>query len=608
MMNLVRVLAFAMSVGYMSPASALVTGRIIDQTSSTPISGALVHLVSANLSYTTGADGLFSFNIPSGVLYSNVPESLQDVTCANGSVSFTIASQQKRVSINIFDASGRQIAPAFSRTLSSGSYRFDVLSAVNNTTSSGILIARVLLDNLGYSFKIYSPPSGSQSRARNSLAAHTSNSALAKSAVAFDSIRVTKLGYAAVALPISSYSSALGDISAHLQSYALNLSCNPANGGTVTVNPNLQNYTYNTLATLTAVPASGYNFANWTGNASGTNASTQIAMTNNMNVAANFSLRILPKYTLTVTANPPAGGTVSLSPQGGTYDSGTVVTMSALPSSTFSFSGWSGSEAGTAASVQVAMTGNKSATANFLGIPQITGPSSTAANSFTIICTFNWGNSLVGSNDRIDLEQSTTSATTGFILLGSTPTGKHFSSDTFNITGASAGTYYYRARAYATNGFTPYSAVLSVNVTYQPPTLKITNDLYAGTSGGLDWSELNTVISVRIGASQTSNLYPEVLASSDVDCSAAGGNSILTGQSMQFNVASNAPNYYVYVQTGWWDYVGPCWEKHYASVLCTNGSCCCNKNTTITITNHNQGIYEIKLSKFLPNGNWNNTY
>jgi hypothetical protein len=37
------------------------------------------------------------------------------------------------------------------------------------------------------------------------------------------------------------------------------------------------------------------------------------------------------QYTLTVQASPPGGGTVALLPSGGTYASGTAVTLTATP-------------------------------------------------------------------------------------------------------------------------------------------------------------------------------------------------------------------------------------------------------------------------------------
>jgi uncharacterized repeat protein (TIGR02543 family) len=292
-------------------ANAQVTGRILDQSSSAPLSGVLVHLVSANLSYTTGNDGLFSF-VPNGVLHSSIYRSLQEVTCANGFVSFCIASEEKNVTINIFDASGRQVAPSFSQTLSSGNYTFDALSAIKNAASGMLFIARVVLDGRAYSFKILSPAGVLQARSRNGLTSHATTSILAKRAVTFDSITATKTGYLAVALPISSYNVNLGDITMAPQTYALNVSCNPASGGTVNKNPNMQAYPYGTLVTLTATPSSGYTFANWTGSTTGTVSSMQIVVTNNMSVTANFTA-VLPVTPTGLAVTTTTSTSISLS-------------------------------------------------------------------------------------------------------------------------------------------------------------------------------------------------------------------------------------------------------------------------------------------------------
>ena len=46
------------------------------------------------------------------------------------------------------------------------------------------------------------------------------------------------------------------------------------------------------------------------------------------------------KATLTVTASPSEGGSVS--PPGGTYDAGTTVEVTATANTDYSFSGWAG--------------------------------------------------------------------------------------------------------------------------------------------------------------------------------------------------------------------------------------------------------------------------
>ncbi|MEP7094476.1 MAG: carbohydrate-binding protein [Flavobacterium sp.] len=68
-------------------------------------------------------------------------------------------------------------------------------------------------------------------------------------------------------------------------------------------------------------------------------------------------------YTLTTTANPTAGGTISRSPNATSYASGTVVTLTATPASGYTFTSWS--NGATTATTTVTMNANTTITANF---------------------------------------------------------------------------------------------------------------------------------------------------------------------------------------------------------------------------------------------------
>jgi hypothetical protein len=70
-------------------------------------------------------------------------------------------------------------------------------------------------------------------------------------------------------------------------------------------------------------------------------------------------------YTLTTAVSPTSSGTVTLNPAGGTYASGTVVTMTANPAAHYHFVNWTGSVTGTTSPTTVTMDANKSVTANF---------------------------------------------------------------------------------------------------------------------------------------------------------------------------------------------------------------------------------------------------
>ena len=140
-------------------------------------------------------------------------------------------------------------------------------------------------------------------------------------------------------------------------------------GGTITA-PATSPTTHNSgaVVTITAAPNTGYHFVNWTGDvgtvADVNAASTTITMNGSYAITANFAIN-----TYTLTAGNDGHGTVTLSPAGGTYASGTTVTLTPVPSSGYKFSSWSGANAGeivdTGGVYTIVMNGNKSVTANF---------------------------------------------------------------------------------------------------------------------------------------------------------------------------------------------------------------------------------------------------
>ncbi len=92
------------------------------------------------------------------------------------------------------------------------------------------------------------------------------------------------------------------------------LTANNDGNGSVTLNPAGGSYDHGTTVTLTPVPVSGYAFSNWTGTNAGDltdngNGTWSIVMTEAKSVTANFAPLC---YTLTKTADPAGGGTVTV--------------------------------------------------------------------------------------------------------------------------------------------------------------------------------------------------------------------------------------------------------------------------------------------------------
>ena len=144
--------------------------------------------------------------------------------------------------------------------------------------------------------------------------------------------------------------------------YNVNVSANPSNGGTVTGGGT---YNQGASCTVTATPASGYTFTNWTenGNVVSTNASYTFTVNANRTLVANFTA-IPQTYTVSVSANPTNGGTVT---GGGTYQQGQTCTVTATANTGFNFTNWTenGNVVSSNASYTFTVNANRTLVANF---------------------------------------------------------------------------------------------------------------------------------------------------------------------------------------------------------------------------------------------------
>jgi len=148
------------------------------------------------------------------------------------------------------------------------------------------------------------------------------------------------------------------------QSYTITATADPANGGTVSGGGT---YTYGQSCTLTATPAAGYTFVNWTKNGQqvSTNATYTFTVTASESYVAHFQQQ---SYTVSVSANPSNGGTVT---GGGTFTHGQSCTVSATAASGFTFINWTenGSYVSSDATFTFTVTASRNLVANFTSNP-----------------------------------------------------------------------------------------------------------------------------------------------------------------------------------------------------------------------------------------------
>ncbi len=146
-------------------------------------------------------------------------------------------------------------------------------------------------------------------------------------------------------------------------SYEITAVANPSEGGTVTGNGT---YNHNATCTLTATPATGYSFVNWTKDnvEVSTNQEYTFTAIQSGEYQANFSLN---SYEITAVANDASLGTVV---GGGTYYYGETVTLTATANTGALFRNWT--EGGTVVSTDetysFTTTNDRSIVANFEAI------------------------------------------------------------------------------------------------------------------------------------------------------------------------------------------------------------------------------------------------
>jgi uncharacterized repeat protein (TIGR02543 family) len=220
------------------------------------------------------------------------------------------------------------------------------------------------------------------------------------------------------------------------------LTTNTVGNGSITLNPPGGTYNEGTVVTLTAVPDPGWQFDNWSGDLTGSANPDTITMDSNKTVTANFSQIPVQQYTL--TANTVGQGSVTLNPPGGTYDEGTVVTLTAVPDSGWQFDNWSGDLTGSANPDTITMDSNKTVTANFsepggctetVGYTTVFGSSTTTANrrampftmpengnicSVTMYHTGGGGSMILGVYDGEGAPNNQLGVTAGTAVSGST--------------------------------------------------------------------------------------------------------------------------------------------------------------------------------------------
>ena len=131
--------------------------------------------------------------------------------------------------------------------------------------------------------------------------------------------------------------------------------------GDVTLTPQAAGYQTGTTVQLTAQPAAGWDFVQWSGAAAGTSAVTTVVVNGDQQVNALFKQRFA------LTSSVQGQGTILVDPQQTTYLEGSIVTLKAAAATNYQFVYWIGNVANSnSATTTTILSTNRLVTAVFL--------------------------------------------------------------------------------------------------------------------------------------------------------------------------------------------------------------------------------------------------
>ena len=142
-----------------------------------------------------------------------------------------------------------------------------------------------------------------------------------------------------------------------LVKYILETNVTPIEGGTL--NPSSGSFDEGTTISITATPSPEYIFSKWSGSMSSNNNPISMTMNSDKSLTATFTKR---QYPLTITIE--GEGTVSESSE--SYDLGSKVTLTAIPSAGWDFKEWKGDVSSTDNPIEITVDGPKELTLVFV--------------------------------------------------------------------------------------------------------------------------------------------------------------------------------------------------------------------------------------------------
>jgi uncharacterized repeat protein (TIGR02543 family) len=277
------------------------------------------------------------------------------------------------------------------------------------------------------------------------------------------------------------------------------------------------------LATDTASP---YEYT-WTNVSSGTYQLRAVAQDNQGATSTSTIITVTvlssstPRlwYTLTATANPANGGTVT--PASGTYLAGSQIQVTATPNANYTFATWSGDASGTNPTVTLTMDSDKSITANFTYVPPANSSPTVSITSPQDGATFAAPASITITATATDSDGSIAAVRfyAGTTLLATDSTSPY----EYTWTGVPAGSYILTVQAQDNQGAVGTSTAIGITVSAQAVYYTLT--VNANPSNG------GTITQSPTGSSHLAGTPVTVTATPSAGYEFAGWSGDITGSS-----------------------------------------------------------------------------
>ena len=149
-----------------------------------------------------------------------------------------------------------------------------------------------------------------------------------------------------------------------IPTYTLTTTSSPAEGGKITISPQVPNHPQGSQVTLTPEPNENWVFKQWEGDATGNTTPLQITMTANKTITGVFVKRDYP-LNIKIEGEGTVEEKIIPNPSGREYPHGTTVELTPKPKEGWEFDSWSGDLTGKESPKRITVDKQKNVTAKF---------------------------------------------------------------------------------------------------------------------------------------------------------------------------------------------------------------------------------------------------